>query len=84
MKLIVFIFAFAAIVAFVASQQAPDCVAIGKSTPEDISKYYHPHESDCNLFYQCADYGLVLKACPDDLHFDRNEHICGYPEDVTC
>lgn len=75
---------FAAVIAVVTSQQPPDCVSIAKETPEDISKYYYHHESDCNKYYQCAEYGLVLKACPEDLHFDRNLYICGYPEDVQC
>lgn len=59
----------AAIIAVAFAQQAPDCVSIARQVPEDISKYYHRHESDCNKYYQCAEYGLVLKHCPEDLHF---------------
>lgn len=75
---------FTAVTAIVSSQQAPDCVSLARSVPEDISKYYHPHENDCNKYYQCAEYGLVLKACPEDLHFDRNEYVCGWPHEVQC
>jgi hypothetical protein len=39
---------FVALAAISSSQQAPDCISIGRSNPEDISKFYHPHESDCN------------------------------------
>lgn len=77
-------FSLALIAASSAQDQAPDCVSIARETPEDISKYYHHHENDCNKYYQCAEYGLVLKNCPLDLHFDRNLHICGYDYEVQC
>lgn len=87
------IFDFSVLSAFIFvtfAQQAPDCVAIARQVPEDqkrnvvIAQYYHPHESDCNKYYQCAEYGLVLKSCPEDLHFDRNHYVCGWPHEINC
>lgn len=75
---------FAVIIAVALAQQAPDCVSLARQVPEDISKYYHPHENDCNKYYQCAEYGLVLKECPEDLHFDRNLYVCGWPHEINC
>lgn len=72
------------VIALTFAQQKPDCVSLARQVPEDISKYYYHHDSDCNKFYQCAEYGLVLKECPEDQHFDRNLYICGYPEDINC
>ena len=66
------------------AQKAPDCISIAYNTPREISNYYHPHESDCNKYYQCAEYGMVLKSCPQDLHFDKNTYVCGYPHEINC
>ncbi|CRK95586.1 CLUMA_CG009046, isoform A [Clunio marinus] len=84
MKFLIIAVAFLAILVVVSSQQAPDCVSLARQVPEDISKYYFHHENDCNKYYQCAEYGLVLKNCPEDLHFDRNLYICGWPHEVNC
>lgn len=62
----------------------PDCAALANENPLKINTYYHPHESDCNQYYQCSRYLLVPMACPEGLHFDRNAHICGRPREVTC
>lgn len=73
-----------------AEQQKPDCVSIARSLLDDrerqdeISKHYYHHEKDCNKYYQCAEYGLVLKECPEDLHFDRDLYVCGWPHEVNC
>lgn len=76
-----FILAFTAVVM---TQQAPDCVSLAREVPEEISNYYHPHETDCNHYYQCAEYGLVLMNCPEALHFDKDSHQCGWPHEVVC
>jgi Chitin binding Peritrophin-A domain len=62
----------------------PDCVALANANPLKIHQNYHPHESDCNLYYQCSRYALVLMNCPEGLHFDRTYNICGRPHEVTC
>ena len=40
----------------------PDCAALAEENPLKINRYYHPHESDCNLYYQCSPYALVQMA----------------------
>lgn len=62
----------------------PDCAALANENPLKINTYYHPHDSDCNQYYQCSRYLLVPMVCPEGLHFDRNLHICGRPREVTC
>lgn len=62
----------------------PDCAALANENPLKISRYYHPHASDCNQYYQCSRYALVPMVCPEGLHFDRNLYICGRPHEVTC
>lgn len=67
-----------------AEASVPDCVSLARSDRETIDNYYYPHESDCNLYYQCAEYGLVKMQCPEDLHFDRETNQCGWPDVVKC
>lgn len=73
-----------ALVGNVLAAGEPDCAALANENPLKINRYYHPHESDCNKYYQCSRYALVLMECPESLHFDRNLHICGRPREVTC
>lgn len=67
-----------------AAGSEPDCEALANENPLKISRYYHPHDSDCNKYYQCSRYLLVPMACPEGLNFDRNLNICGRPHEVTC
>lgn len=67
-----------------AASSEPDCAALAEENPLKINRYYHPHESDCNLYYQCSRYALVQMQCPEGLHFDRIHNVCARPADTTC
>lgn len=67
-----------------AEANVPDCVSLARADRETIDNYYYPHESDCNLYYQCAEYGLVKMQCPEDLHFDSESNQCGWPGVARC
>lgn len=72
------------VVALVNAAGEPDCAALAEENPLKINRYYHPHESDCNLYYQCSRYALVQMQCPEGLHFDRIHNVCARPRDTTC
>lgn len=74
----------ATLIMYVRAAGEPNCAALAEENPLKIHTYYHPHESDCNQYYQCSRYLLVPMVCPEGLHFDRNAHICGRPHEVTC
>lgn len=61
-----------------------DCVRFAAENPLKLNRYYESHESDCNLYYQCSRYGLVLFNCPEGLNFDRENHVCGRPREINC
>ena len=45
----------------------------------------HRHETECNVFYQCANgirFADVL--CPDGLLFSEVVLVCDWPENVNC
>jgi hypothetical protein len=54
-----------------AQQSTPDvnCDEMVASLGKSYSQIYVPHESDCNKFYQCTDYGLVQLKCNKNLVF---------------
>ena len=62
----------------------PDCLSVSRNDPKDIDNHYYPHASNCNLYYQCAHYGLVKMHCPKDLHFDSETNQCGWPGEAQC
>ena len=45
----------------------------------------HPHESECNLYYQC-DHGHRFpdQECPEGLLFNSELLVCDWPANVVC
>ncbi|CAO1339668.1 unnamed protein product [Diamesa tonsa] len=82
------LFACVILVAIVSAMSAKakihECVAKARAEGKTPDEYYYPHESDCNLFYQCAKNGPVMKHCPDNLHFHSKTNNCEYPEKAGC
>lgn len=78
---LVFTLAFATFISCITNE---DCVQFANENPLKINRYYEVHENDCNKYYQCSFYGLVEFNCPEGLNFDRQNHICGRPREVTC
>ncbi|XP_026741077.1 integumentary mucin C.1-like [Trichoplusia ni] len=43
-----------------------------------------PHETNCNWFYYCVWGQLVLRECPETLHFNRELQVCDWSWDAGC
>ncbi|CAO1374918.1 unnamed protein product [Diamesa serratosioi] len=84
MKTILFVCLLMALTSCTFAADAPDCKALARTDRDILETFYHPHETNCNLFYQCAEHGLVKMHCPKDLHFDREINQCGWPDSSNC
>merc|ERR1712154_48345 len=55
------------------------------SEADSCSDGVHPHESECNAYYQCAHgHRYPTQFCPDNLLFNKNLLVCDWPENVEC
>ncbi|CAO1374953.1 unnamed protein product [Diamesa serratosioi] len=67
-----------------AQDQKPNCGELFREDPKAANNVYWPHDTNCNLYYQCSAHGLVRMKCQYGMHFDRYMHQCGRPDEVEC
>ncbi|XP_070499512.1 peritrophin-1-like [Chironomus tepperi] len=84
MKLMVQIICAIALLVLLVNGQRPNCWRYYQEDPETIDQVYFPHEKNCQYFYQCTAHGAMRMKCPPGMHFDKENHQCGRPDDVVC
>lgn len=47
-------------------------------------RVYRRLPNECSRFFICVDGYPSILDCPDNLYFDPDEVICGYPGDIKC
>lgn len=52
------------------------------SDPHNPTKL--PHDTDCNKFWVCDGALAVRMSCPSGTHWNRNQHLCDFPEAAGC
>lgn len=43
-----------------------------------------PHDTECNLYYECSVGEYITRFCPGNLHFSVTEGVCDYPSSAGC
>lgn len=51
---------------------------------ECVNGELYPHETNCQLFYQCSNAQLYILVCPCGLLFNPVVSVCDFPENVDC
>ncbi|XP_055356009.1 uncharacterized protein LOC129601266 [Paramacrobiotus metropolitanus] len=44
----------------------------------------YPHPTDCGAFITCLDGTYHIQACPETLHFNPEDQVCDWPDNVRC
>ncbi|OXU31873.1 hypothetical protein TSAR_011004, partial [Trichomalopsis sarcophagae] len=61
------------------SGEYPSCANINTSEP-----VYLPHPKVCSKYYECYNGVLILRKCPNGLHFNPSTRACDYPQNAGC
>lgn len=49
------------------------------------SPIFFPHESNCALYFRCADNGFAFEQrCPEGQHWNAMRNICDFPGNAGC
>lgn len=57
-----------------------NCVTCSECNDGDYT--HDPH--DCNAFFQCSFGEFIRRRCPANLHFNRRQFVCDFPDRAGC